>query len=94
LKYFAIALEVFTPEAFPQRAARAQIGLGLTQFELSQDKTLSQDKRDWFFKESLMNLFEATTQGSQDAEFTKNGREAIKMLQEVTIPEPNKANDL
>jgi tetratricopeptide (TPR) repeat protein len=94
LKSFAIALEVFTPEAFPQRAARAQIGLGLTQFELSQDETLSQDKRDWFFKESLMNLFEATTQGSQDAEFIKNGREAIKMLQEVTIPEPNKANDL
>ena len=94
LKCFAVALEIFTPEAFPQRAARAQIGLGLTQFELSQDETLSQDKRDWFFKESLLNLFEGTTQRSQDAEFIKNGREVIKMLQEVTIPEPNKANDL
>jgi tetratricopeptide (TPR) repeat protein len=94
LKCFAIALEIFTLEAFPQRAARAQIGLGLTQFELSQDGTLSQDKRDWFFKESLMNLFEGTTRRSQDAEFIKNGREAIKMLQEVTIPEQNKANDL
>jgi hypothetical protein len=88
LKCFTLALEVFTPESFPQRAARAQIGLGLTQFELSQDETLSQNKRDWFFKKSLMNLFEGTTQRNQDAEFIKNGREAIKMLQEVTIPEP------
>ncbi len=94
LKCFAKALRLFTPEAFPDRAANAQIGLGLTQFELSQDETLSQDKRDWFFKESLMNLFEGTTLRSQDAEFIKNGREAIKMLREVTIPEPNKANDL
>ena len=63
LKCFAIALEIFTPEAFPQRAARAQIGLGLTHFELSQDETLSQDKRDWFFKESLLNLFESKGSG-------------------------------